>query len=538
MILGMVLLVATATAVATTAQAETAVLPVTVTQTSSFTSLVDGSTVSVHVDAQSPPNVTASSVYSVDARICVSTASINNTADFDPIPGGNCVGHPLSASSDALVQVATAPPNKVADLSFNVGVGTDTYDNNGTPVTITCGPAHPCKLVLELLVPSGFVFKSFPLGYAAATTVPGAPTGVSAVPGNGAATVKWAAPPTNGGATITSYTATASPGGHTCSWSTGPLSCVVTGLTNGTAHTFKVQATNAVGPGPLSLASIAVKPGTPTAPGGVTAVPGNGAATVKWAVPVANGSPVTGYIVTPYKGLVAQATIAAGAAATSVVVPALTNGTAYTFKVQGTNAVGTGPLSLASVAVKPGTPTAPGFASATAGNGQAVLSWLAPNANGSPVTGYIVTPYKGLVAQPAITFNSTATTEVLTGLTNGAIYTFRVAAFNGVGTGPVSTIAATTIGSPLAPTGVIAVAGVGQATVSWAASANNAFAITGYVVTPYLGLVAQASRTFASISVSQLITGLSPGTYTFKVKAINANGTGAASVSSTAVTVT
>jgi hypothetical protein len=159
MILGLVLLAVPALVVATPAGAETAVLPVTVTQTSTFSSLVDGSTVSVHVDAQSPPNATPSSIFSIDARICASSANINNTADFDPIPGGNCAGHPLSVNSDALVQVATAPPNKVADLSFRVGVGTDTYDNNGTPVTITCGPANPCKLVLELLVPAGFVFK-------------------------------------------------------------------------------------------------------------------------------------------------------------------------------------------------------------------------------------------------------------------------------------------------------------------------------------------------------------------------------------------
>ena len=40
-------------------------------------------------------------------------------------------------------------------------------------------------------------------------TVPGAPTGASATPGHGQATVSFTAPVSNGGATITGYTVTA-----------------------------------------------------------------------------------------------------------------------------------------------------------------------------------------------------------------------------------------------------------------------------------------------------------------------------------------
>ena len=230
------------------------------TKTSSFTNLVNGSTVSVHVDAQSPPNATPSSIFSIDGRICTAGAVINNSADFDPIPGGNCAGHPFNAQSDALVSVPVDPPNKVGDLSFRVGVGTDTYDNGGTPVTITCGPSHPCKLVLQLLVPSGFVYTSFALGYTGGATVPGAPTGATAVGGNAQATVSWTAPASDGGSAIDSYTVTASPGGQTCPWTTGPLSCVVSGLANGTPYTFTVKAHNALGTGPASSASNQVTP--------------------------------------------------------------------------------------------------------------------------------------------------------------------------------------------------------------------------------------------------------------------------------------
>ena len=70
-----------------------------------------------------------------------------------------------------------------------------------------------------------------------------------------------------------------------------------------------------------------------------------------------------------------------------------------------------------------------------------LVSWTAPGSTGgTPITGYVVTPYlNGTTAQATQTFNITATTETVTGLTNGSAYTFTVAAINGVGTGGFST---------------------------------------------------------------------------------------------------
>jgi hypothetical protein len=92
-------------------------------------------------------------------------------------------------------------------------------------------------------------------------TPPDAPTGVTASAGNQLAVVSWAAPASDGGAAITKYTVTSSPGNKTCVWSSGPLSCTVLGLNNGTPYTFSAVATNGVGDSAGSTPSGSSTPG-------------------------------------------------------------------------------------------------------------------------------------------------------------------------------------------------------------------------------------------------------------------------------------
>ena len=112
--------------------------------------------------------------------------------------------------------------------------------------------------------------------FAIATVVPGAPTIGTAAASNAQATVNFAPPAFTGGASIAQYTATSSPGGLTGTCASSP--CVVAGLTNGTAYTFTVTATNAAGTGAPSAASNAVAPvgaptiGTASLPAGVDGV--------------------------------------------------------------------------------------------------------------------------------------------------------------------------------------------------------------------------------------------------------------------------
>ncbi len=89
-------------------------------------------------------------------------------------------------------------------------------------------------------------------------TVPDAPTIGAATGGAGQASVTFSAPAFNGDSAITSYTVTSSPGGITATGGSSPIT--VTGLTNETAYTFTVKATNAVGDSAASAASNSVTP--------------------------------------------------------------------------------------------------------------------------------------------------------------------------------------------------------------------------------------------------------------------------------------
>src|SRR5713226_5612942 len=83
---------------------------------------------------------------------------------------------------------------------------------------------------------------------AASTSVPSAPTGPSAVPGNAQATVTWTAPANNNGSSITGYVITPYFGTTALAartYGSAATTEIVTGLTNATTYTFKIAATNA-----------------------------------------------------------------------------------------------------------------------------------------------------------------------------------------------------------------------------------------------------------------------------------------------------
>ena len=140
---------------------------------------------------------------------------------------------------------------------------------------------------------------------------------------------------------------------------------------------------------------------------------------------------------------------------------------------------------------------APTAVTATAGNASATVSWTAAvQRRGQPITGYTDHPlHRRRRPVPTRRRNSTATTQTVTGLTNGTTYTFTV---------PPSTAPAPAPDSA-APTAVTPADRARRPTahrhrrqrpgrgVLDRARRNGGSAITGYTVTPYIGAVAQTA---------------------------------------------
>jgi hypothetical protein len=106
-------------------------------------------------------------------------------------------------------------------------------------------------------------------GYLAARTVPATPAAVSASAKRGSAIVAWHAPVADGGAAISGYAVTVSPGGRRISVSGRTFRLVLPGVRRNVAYTFTVAAQNAAGHGPAAVGQL-IPAGTPGAPGKVS----------------------------------------------------------------------------------------------------------------------------------------------------------------------------------------------------------------------------------------------------------------------------
>ena len=358
-----------------------------VTPTSSFADVTSGTfTVStagfqtIRVDSSTP----AAGGYLVvdDFRIIVVPNAPTVTADFNPtsiafngtstlsasIQNGNAVpltsgqfsiNYPAGLTNSATPAATTTGSGCTGLITASAAGGTMALSGATIPAQTTCvysvqtqGTGSGAKTISTGAVTTANAANSTAgnaiLSVAPQATVPSAPAAVAATASNAQATVTFTAA-INGGSAITSYTVTSNPNNKTGIGPTSPIT--VTGLTNGTAYTFTVIATNAIGPSASSPPSNSVTPvAVPGAPTIGTVVGGDTQVTVYFVPPVSDG----GNAISSYTATCGLQTASGSAAPITVI--GLANAVTVTCTVVAINSLGTGAASAPSYSVMPSVP--------------------------------------------------------------------------------------------------------------------------------------------------------------------------------------
>ena len=155
------------------------------------------------------------------------------------------------SSAGTLLVIDAATKQVEASLAVGVTPSVVAVSPGGDRVYVT-NNASSTLSVIEVSNPA-------PIPTPVPPTIPAEPPGNAfAVAGDASATVSWAAPAATGSFPVSNYVVTSSPGGHSCL--TSSTSCDVSGLSNGTAYTFTVQALTGAGWSAASAPSNAVVP--------------------------------------------------------------------------------------------------------------------------------------------------------------------------------------------------------------------------------------------------------------------------------------
>lgn len=358
----------------------------------------------------------------------------------------------------------------------------------------------------------------------ATVSVPDAPTSVVATAGNASASITFAAPTSDGGSPITGYTVTSSPaGGVDASAGSTSLTRTITGLTNGTAYTFTVKATNSIGTSVASAPSNSVTPQAPLT-----------ATTFAFTGPSSGNvnSASSNFTVTPnnpYTGTITITPSGTGSTGLSPTILSFSNSsTAQTFKIT-PSVAGTivlspsndgslsnpASLSYSSLAVVPDAPTS---VVASAGDASASVSFVAPfNDGGSAITGYTVTsnPAGGVDANAG----STLMIRTITGLTNGTAYTFTVRATNSAGSSSESVPSNSVV--PSAPADIVSPS-ISSFSIP-ATSTSLIVSILSFSATDNIGVTGYLLTETASTPSPSATgwTATAPSNYTFSSSGLN-----------------
>ena len=436
-------------------------------------------------------------------------ASVNVGVPMSFFTMSDCKGNQSVLKSESTVSIPTnivaLPYDRSALVSFTSS-GATYYTITSLPGNIvTIGTLSPIlvtglingslySFIATATNASGTSVSSAPSVSVLVNPIPLAPKNLVAAPSSGSASISFTPP-----LYALTYTITSNPGGIFATGTSSPI--LLTGLTNGITYTFTMTATNASGTSPVSIPSAPVlfNP-IPLAPTSLQVMPSSGSVSITF---------VPSLYAISYTITSSPNNITASGTSSPIVVTGLTNGTSYIFTMTATNASGTSDPSdpSALVLVNP-VPFAPTNLQVIPSSGSVSISFSYP----LYAISYTITSSPG-----GITASGTSSPIVVTGLTNGTSYTFTTIATNASGISPVSNSLSVLVNPvPLPPTSVVATPnGSGSASITFVPSILAIY----YVVT--------SSPNNISVSGSSspiIVSGLTPGTYTFTVIATNTTG--------------
>ena len=358
--------------------------------------------------------------------------------------------------------------------------------------------------------------------------------------------VEWAAPPADGGSPITGYRVQWKTGdgdfntGDTTD--AGALRHTVTGLTNGSVHTVRVIAVNAVGDSdPSNEVTGTPRPPPPVITGATAALD---SLTVTWAEPADNaGSPISGYLVQWQSGDEGfdAATRQAAVSGTTHPIVGLSQGTQYQVRVRAVNEAGVqGDWSDTFTSVTLGGEPTNISLDGSRKHGELRVTWDPPlDADTSIITGYKVewSESDDFGSFDEATGRSTAYLRYVIGnLPPLTTYHVRVRAVNAGGEGPSSDAVSRQVPRrPAAPVITGVAAGDGELNIEWTAAETYGGKLVAYNIEwrtgedpPFPTLQVEYTPTYPNrdfalpSATSHSLTGLTNGTqYQVRVFALN-----------------